>query len=410
MAYTLRQLIDMIRTVPDARTALQKLNDKVEGLGGGNSGGGGGPSIASTDSLPEGSINLYFSPQRVRNTSLTGLVTTDNSDVVANDTVLSGIGKLQAKSASYGTSVTYNIGSTGSTIPLLSGANTWSEAQTFSAGMIGNSSTASAWQTARTLSATGDATWSISVNGSANVSAALTLADSGVVAGTYPKVRVDAKGRVTAGAALLASDVPTLNQSTTGNAATATKLQTARTIALTGFAIGSGSFDGSDNLSIATTGSISNATESTAGIAQIATSAQARALTDNTTIMTPAKIPTAFNASGSAPLYACRAWVNFNGVNNTIVGSGNVSSITDNGTGDYTINFTTAMQDTNYTISGNATQNAGSLSSSANILSLKNATNGVLANKSTTSFTIVTVDNSSDACFDSNNVSVAVFR
>ena len=356
MAYTLRQLIDMIRTVPDARTALQKLNDKVEGLGSGNSGGGGTP-IASTDSLPEGSLNLYFTPQRVRNTSLSGIITTDNSDVVANDTVLSGIGKLQAKSASYGTSVTYNIGSTGSTIPLLSSANTWSEAQTFSAGMIGNSSTASAWQTARTLSATGDATWSISVNGSANVSAALTLADSGVVAGTYPKVRVDAKGRVTAGAELLASDVPTLNQSTTGNAATATKLQTARTIALTGFAIGSGSFDGSGNLSIATTGSISNATESTAGIAQIATSAQAQALTDNTTIMTPAKIPTAFNASGSAPLYACRAWVNFNGEGVvSVIASGNVSSVTDNGVGDYTLNFATSMPNANYSISSSSTE------------------------------------------------------
>ena len=352
MAYTLRQLIDMIRTVPDARTALQKLNDKVEGLGSGNSGGGGTP-IASTDSLPEGSLNLYFTPQRVRNTSLSGIITTDNSDVVANDTVLSGIGKLQAKSASYGTSVTYNIGSTGSTIPLLSGANTWSEAQTFSAGMVGNASTASAWQTARTLSATGDATWSISVNGSANVSAALTLANSGVVAGTYPKVTVDAKGRVTAGAALLASDVPTLNQSTTGNAATATKLQTARTIALTGFAIGSGSFDGSGNLSIATTGSISNATESTAGIAQIATSAQARALTDDTTIMTPAKIPTAFNASGSAPLYACRAWVKFNATSGTptIGASGNVSSITDNGIGNYTVNCNLAMHDLNFAAS-----------------------------------------------------------
>lgn len=352
MAYTLRQLIDMIRTVPDVRTALQKLNDKVEGLGGGNSGGGGTP-IASTDSLPEGSLNLYFTPQRVRNTPLSGIITTDNSDVVANDTVLSGIGKLQAKSASYGTSVTYNIGSTGSTIPLLSGANTWSEAQTFSAGMVGNASTASAWQTARTLSATGDATWSISVNGSANVSAALTLANSGVVAGTYPKVTVDAKGRVTAGAALLASDVPTLNQSTTGNAATATKLQTARTIALTGFAIGSGSFDGSGNLSIATTGSISNATESTAGIAQIATSAQARALTDDTTIMTPAKIPTAFNASGSAPLYACRAWVKFNATSGTptIGASGNVSSITDNGIGNYTVNCNLAMHDLNFAAS-----------------------------------------------------------
>ena len=53
--------------------------------------------------------------------------------------------------------------------------------------------------------------------------------------------------------------------------------------------------------------------------------------------------------SGTAPLYACRAWVNFNGTGTVAIrASGNVSSITDNGTGDYTVNFTTAMPDVNY--------------------------------------------------------------
>ena len=48
--------------------------------------------------------------------------------------------------------------------------------------------------------------------------------------------------------------------------------------------------------------------------------------------------------SGSAPIYAARAWVNFNGTGTVAIrASGNVSSITDNGTGDYTVNFTTAM-------------------------------------------------------------------
>jgi hypothetical protein len=45
----------------------------------------------------------------------------------------------------------------------------------------------------------------------------------------------------------------------------------------------------------------------------------------------------------------CRAWVNFNGTGTVAIrASFNVSSITDNGTGDYTVNFTTAMPDTNY--------------------------------------------------------------
>ena len=55
--------------------------------------------------------------------------------------------------------------------------------------------------------------------------------------------------------------------------------------------------------------------------------------------------------TGSAPAYLCRAWVNFNGTGTVAIrASGNVSSITDNGTGDYTINFTTAMSDANYAI------------------------------------------------------------
>jgi len=60
-----------------------------------------------------------------------------------------------------------------------------------------------------------------------------------------------------------------------------------------------------------------------------------------------------FNATGSAPVYACRAWVNFNGEGTvSIRESGNVSSITDNGAGDYTVNFATAMPDNNYSVSG----------------------------------------------------------
>jgi len=58
--------------------------------------------------------------------------------------------------------------------------------------------------------------------------------------------------------------------------------------------------------------------------------------------------------SGTAPIYPCRAWVNFNGTGTVAIrGSGNISSITDNGAGAYTLNFTTAMADANYSIVGN---------------------------------------------------------
>ena len=72
-------------------------------------------------------------------------------------------------------------------------------AGTITATLSGNATTATALQTARSIAATGDATWSVSFDGSTNASAALTLAASGVTAGTYKSVTVDAKGRVTAG-------------------------------------------------------------------------------------------------------------------------------------------------------------------------------------------------------------------
>lgn len=64
----------------------------------------------------------------------------------------------------------------------------------------------------------------------------------------------------------------------------------------------------------------------------------------------------------TATAYGCRAWVNFNGTGTVAIrDSGNVSSITDNGTADYTVNFTTAMVDANYGISGTAGLNTTSL-------------------------------------------------
>ena len=57
--------------------------------------------------------------------------------------------------------------------------------------------------------------------------------------------------------------------------------------------------------------------------------------------------------------YKCRAWVNFNGTGTVAIrAAGNVSSITDNGTGNYTVNFATAMPDANYVVSGSANDDA----------------------------------------------------
>jgi hypothetical protein len=75
--------------------------------------------------------------------------------------------------------------------------------------------------------------------------------------------------------------------------------------------------------------------------------------TTGTVIASDASANIQFNSGyGSvATAYGCRAWVNFNGVGTVAIrASGNVSSITDNATGDYIVNFTTAMPDANYSV------------------------------------------------------------
>ena len=87
-----------------------------------------------------------------------------------------------------------------------------------------------------------------------------------------------------------------------------------------------------------------------------------------------AQIPT---VSGTAPLYMCRVWVNFNGTGTVAIrASGNVSSITDNGTGDYTLNFTTALSDGNYApvISSNNTSSNTSVSNNNDYASVRTTT------------------------------------
>jgi hypothetical protein len=67
--------------------------------------------------------------------------------------------------------------------------------------------------------------------------------------------------------------------------------------------------------------------------------------------MSTLRVTTVTNPSGGQPTIAglARAWVNFDGTGTVAIrASLNVSSITDNGTGDYTANFTNALVDTNY--------------------------------------------------------------
>ena len=103
----------------------------------------------------------------------------------------------------------------------------------------------------------------------------------------------------------------------------------------------------------------------------------------------------------AATAYGCRAWVNFNGTGTVAIrASGNVSSITDNNTGDYTVNFTTAMVDANYITAGTATRNV--LNNYASFFSPYVTI--------TTSTIRIQAVNFSGATEDSLHTSVAIFR
>ncbi len=139
---------------------------------------------------------------------------------------------------------------------------------------------------------------------------------------------------------------------------------------------------GSNNIVLGTDGS---STLTTAKVTTLADSAGA-----NTS--TPAEI-----ASGRA-----KAWVNFNGTGTVAIrASYNVSSITDNGVGDYTVNFTTALADANYSYQLQARATA------SNFL-FGGAQNTNV--KTSSAFQFVIIQSTAGTLVDSSEVNVAIFR
>lgn len=117
----------------------------------------------------------------------------------------------------------------------------------------------------------------------------------------------------------------------------------------------------------------------------------------NSSACTEDAVKDILNANGSAPIYACRAWVNFDGTGTpTRRGFGNVSGITDHGVGNYTINFTTPMEDANYSVQV-CVMNDGEYN------------NGAYGAKSATSVQVRNMPDYSRAYKDTD-VSVAIFR
>lgn len=112
--------------------------------------------------------------------------------------------------------------------------------------------------------------------------------------------------------------------------------------------------------------------------------------------------PTIQNSSGVQIGTFCRAWVNFNGTGVVAIrASFNVTSITDNGTGDYTLNFTTAMPDVNYSTTGTANL------STVNYGLVFNPSYGAVPTTTTFRFSTTSGGNS---FFDCAYINAAIFR
>ena len=124
--------------------------------------------------------------------------------------------------------------------------------------------------------------------------------------------------------------------------------------------------------------------------------------------MSTAKFNTLQNAAGSVSVPvdtvvngSAKAWVNFNGSGTVAIrASFNVSSITDGGTGTYTVNFTTAMADANYAAAINS-DNFG--------VAISIAQSSVLRGNTTTGAAIATVSAPSTPA-DASQINVAIFR
>jgi hypothetical protein len=108
-----------------------------------------------------------------------------------------------------------------------------------------------------------------------------------------------------------------------------------------------------------------------------------------------------------ATAYGCRAWVNFNGTGTVAIrASGNVTSITDNGTGNYTVNFTNAMPDANYTTVATCSSDTDGF---LKVVAL-NSRSGSSVDPTTTAQRIYTRVSGTNSDSDTTWVEVSVFR
>lgn len=332
-----------------------------------------------------------------------------------------GTGAASGSTFNGGSAVTISYNSVGA--PSTTGANA---SGTWSIGVTGNAGSATVLQTARTING-------VSFNGSANItvdpyidqdlSTAATryLAFVDSTTAGYQRLNVDDTLSYNPSTGTLVATTfsgalsgnATTSSSTTGNAATATKLQTARTIQGV-------SFDGSANITVVTAGS--GISVAGTAVSHADTSTQASVANSGNTFIQDITLDgfghitgiasatvtgTITTTTGSPAYYGARAWVNFNGTGTVAIrASVNVTSITDNGLGDYTVNFTTAMPDANYAV-------ASAVGTTDPLVNPSAAAARIKGTPTTTALRVVTgnhYNNSGLEYFDTLYINLSIFR
>ena len=108
--------------------------------------------------------------------------------------------------------------------------------------------------------------------------------------------------------------------------------------------------------------------------------------------------------SGSVTqVYGIRAWMRYRGYTNSLDGSGNVSSVTDNNTGDFTMNFTTAISDANYAVIGEVGYNDSSINTAI-------TSSGTHQAPTTTTMRFCVGVNYNSSLSDERYISIAIVR
>jgi hypothetical protein len=110
-----------------------------------------------------------------------------------------------------------------------------------------------------------------------------------------------------------------------------------------------------------------------------------------------------------ATAYGCRAWVMFNGSNGSIFAQGNVSSVTRNGTGQYVVNYSTAMPDGSYS-AVTSCSGQGSVNGSTNCMLVNASAGGTNVTPTTTSTSLFCYHPGNQVAQDTTFVTFAVFR